>query len=104
MYQFQWMANEGYLRQMARDGQGQALPLQPCREGGHYRFCRNHSTNLGIPTSIGVVGLYPSRRLALEMSACVRGTSPGWSGNRSIRAFLPSASSSNSISLLRVTV
>src|SRR4051794_14493975 len=52
---------------------------------------RNHSTNLGKPSLNFVVGLYPSNFLAFEMSAYVRGISPGCSARRLIFAFFPTA-------------
>src|SRR5437868_14763779 len=47
---------------------------------------RNHSTNLWMPPSIWVWGLYLSSRRAFAISANVCGTSPGCSGCRSICA------------------
>src|SRR3954464_15033320 len=52
---------------------------------------RYHSTNFGRPALNGVVGLYPSNRFAFEISAQVRGTSPGCSGNWLIFAFFPNS-------------
>src|SRR4051812_1818622 len=48
---------------------------------------KNQSTNFGRPTLSGVVGLYPSNFFAFDMSAQVKGTSPGCSGNWLIFAF-----------------
>ena len=57
-----------------------------------------------MPSAIGVCASYPSNDCALEMSAYVRGTSPGWSGISSMLACLPVALSIILISSLNLVV
>src|SRR5437588_12682367 len=79
-------------------------PGRRCYAGYVLLAVRNQATNLGMPSSIGTRGLYPSFWRALSMFANVIGTSPGCSGCRWTMAFLLSAFSSSSIKYESFTV